>query len=542
MSKLLATFILEMLRNDTEPAPSAFRFAPGFPFAERPVAFATGLLLTFLLASSAQAAFAVVDRFDSNSLTAVSRTTSSQIQYKGTYKKIYDYKLKRHRLVKDTFLIKFKQGAGPVAIDNYVYANNLEIVSHLGKNIFECKILDNPNSELSSDERFTKVVNRIHRRSTVSSKDADIVEAVDVNEYRKINLNDIESNPDGYKQWHLHNDGVNGFKVGADINVESAWQYTRGAGVKVAVIDTGFDVKHRDINYATVGFNALDDVSEDTSLVSASAPKDSFENHGTAVAGVIAAVDNKIGVIGVAPEAEIVPIRLISDSGEVSVAQIVRAFRKADELGAKIINNSWGTSDPSLPEGEVLEITDIEKELYEDIAKNGNNGKGILLIFASGNSGDKDFNNSPEARLPCTMAVGATDSADQRASYSVYGPELDIVAPGGGAQPIYTTDRNDLRLKSSTGQSKRIIRGYSKGSVANGFRGTSAAAPMVSGVAALIWSLDPNLTADQVRGILTKTANKNINPKYEIDQSGKNSQIGYGRVDAGAAIEYMTNP
>jgi subtilisin family serine protease len=228
-----------------------------------------------------------------------------------------------------------------------------------------------------------------------------------------------------------------------------------------------------------------------------------------------------------------VPIRLIPDDGYVSVSDIIMAHRKAMELDVDIINNSWTSYDPSLPKGQQFELSDIEIELYRELYEEANEGKGILVIFASGNSGSSDFRNSPEARSPYTLAVGATDSSDKRSSFSTYGSELDLVAPGGGDnEGIYTTDRVDIQIRNGDIK-KRVVLGYAKGNTNSDFKGTSAAAPVVAGAAALVWAVNPELTATEVRQILVRTAQRL--PDYEFVY-GKNAELGYGRVDARAAV------
>lgn len=445
-----------------------------------------------------------------------SRSNSADEQYAV----IYDNQLKRNRMMKDTLIVRFKKEADINDAYNYAFKNNLKLVEELVENTYLFKL-----------KAGLKSLNKLSTVTTSNGiEELSLVENLDIDEYRILKSDALRRTKLARLQWHLSNDGENGLRAGADINVEGAWEFTRGEGVKVAVIDTGFDLGHSDINFEQ-GYDAQEDDSE------ADAPIKSFENHGTAVAGIIAAKDNDNGVIGVAPESSIIPIRLIDDSGRVSVSQIVKAFRKADELGAQIINNSWGSYDPSLADGELLEITDLEKEIYSDLAKNGNEGKGILIIFATGNTGEANFNNAPEARLKDTLSVGATDSTDRRSSYSVHGEELDLVAPGGGYRTILTTDRRDLKVKRGS-KTKRKVLGYSKGITTKGFKGTSAAAPVVAGVAALVWSINPNLSVEEVKEILIASADKRMNREYDFDSDGKNNEVGYGRVDAGRAVSY----
>ena len=232
---------------------------------------------------------------------------------------------------------------------------------------------------------------------------------------------------------------------------------------------------------------------------------------------------------------------MISDDGFVEVSDIIEAHYKAVEMGARIISNSWGSYDPELPEGGILELSDLEKKMYQDISENSHGGKGTLIIFSSGNTSSANFYNAPEERSPYTLSVGATDSTDQRVSFSNYGPELDLVAPGGGARGIYTTDRGDIRYKSKSKIKKQVL-GYEKGEYTSNFSGTSASAPVVAGVAALVLGANPELSASQIKNILIQSANKSLHPRYGFDDKGWNREIGYGRVDAQKAVDMALMP
>ena len=435
-------------------------------------------------------------------------------------KKIYDRKLKRIRYFKDQVVVKFKQGANPASIRKYMALNNLEPIAKLGKRSYACKVMT-----LGDDDAVDNLM------TTTSIE--ELVEYLDIDEYREIKTGSSWGRTLGARvsrepqnlfklEWHLYNDGENGIKESADANIQEAWSLSKGSGVKIAVIDTGFDLKHPDINYDGIGYDVPNN------RPGATAPLRSIERHGTAVAGVIAAKDDGMGVVGVAPESSIIPIRLLDDSGACSVSSIILAHQKAVELGAQIINNSWGSVGSE-------ELTQLEKDLYKELYEEANNGKGVLVIFASGNARVSNLNYAPEARDSSTMAVGATDSSDKRAAYSNYGVGLDLVAPGGDSvKGILTTDRTDVQIKEGT-RSKMHILGYVKGDTTNVFTGTSAAAPIVAGVAALVWSANPTLTAKQVREILNTSAKKL--DAYEFDADGLNAEVGHGRVDAKAAVD-----
>lgn len=461
---------------------------------------------------------------------------------KAKFKKVFDNKLKRTRYFGDQIIVKFKKNTDRISKEKYLLSKNLRIVSKLAKRTYVCKLNSASNSDTDID-LVEKVIN--NTESSEGDDSSTIIEDLDIDEYVEIAMEATKKKKKSIKrfkrskinlepqQWHLKNEGLNGSKPGADIDAESAWLITKGAGVKVAVIDTGFDINHPDINYYSSGYDSVSQVDN------ASAPLQSSENHGTAVSGIIAGKDDRLGITGVAPEAQIIPIRLITDDGMVPKSRVILAHRKAVELGAQIINNSWGTTDPTLPSGQILEISQLERDLYKELYTEANGGKGVLIVFASGNKGANNFNGSPEARQEDVLAVGATDNTDRRASYSNYGDELDIVAPGGNASfGIVTTDRTDIAVKKND-KIKKYILGYAKGETTTTFDGTSAAAPVVSGVAALALSINPNLSAKDLRTILLQSAVKLDG--YSFDENGKNKELGHGRVNAKAAVDLAAN-
>lgn len=258
--------------------------------------------------------------------------------------------------------------------------------------------------------------------------------------------------------WGLENAGqtVNGTDGApdADIDAPQAWQLTQGGGATVAVVDTGVQPDHPDL---AVG-GGWDFVDHDDTPVDGN-------GHGTHVTGTISALDNDRGVVGVAPQSRVMPLRVLDDQGRGTSAGVASAFAYAGERGVRIVNASLG--DDGLSTAEATAIAAHPNTLY---------------VTAAGNDG-RDNDSQPS--YPCNyelanvVCVGASDSLDRRAPFSNYGgANVDLFAPGSNILSTYTGG------------------GYA---YANG---TSMAAPHVAGVGALLIARQPELSAEQVKRAL----------------------------------------
>lgn len=320
-------------------------------------------------------------------------------------------------------------------------------------------------------------------------------------------------------QWHLENTGQNGAKVDADVDVEGAWDVTRGdSDLIVAVVDTGMELGHPDLLPNLVqGIDVLDDDNDP------SAEDFLFgifqEQHATAVGGVTAAKgNNSIGVTGVTQDCKIMPIRFLSEFPFIgpTVQDEADAFNFARQNGAAVINNSWGPiGAASLPASTRAAI--------DDCNQNGRGGLGMLVMFAAGNSNSNNASNGYTS-YSGTVSVTASDDRDKRSSYSSYGASTDFCAPSnGGTNGITTTDR----LGSN---------GYSTGDYTNSFGGTSSACPCAAGVALLVMSADMTLTRQGVLDILYTTAEKIDPAGGNYGSDGHSNFYGFGRLNAADAV------
>ncbi len=281
-------------------------------------------------------------------------------------------------------------------------------------------------------------------------------------------------------QWALKDPGDH------DIDAPEAWDlYTGGNNITLAIIDTGADLDHPDLQ-ANIG--------PGYNYIHPGALPDDDQGHGTHVTGIAAAVGNNgLGVAGVNWKARVMPLKILDASGNGSTYNLAQAIRYAADNGARVINMSLGGScGMGWPEIEA--------------AVNYAVSQGVLLVAAAGNSGSTPV--MCPAAIDGVMAIGATDSTDSRAYYSNYGANLAVSAPGSS---IYSTLMGG---------------GYGYKS------GTSMATPHVAGLAALVWSYAPSLTSSQIRDILQNTAD-------DLGPPGWDQYYGYGRINASRALEMM---
>ena len=337
------------------------------------------------------------------------------------------------------------------------------------------------NSEFSvADNVYVMEGDRETLRALRRSPVDDLTESISPNyEYQAyFSPND----PDYAKQWNFRS-----------INIEPAWDETKGGGVTVAVIDTGISpVPDLEKTNMVKGYDFVND--QELAI--------DDNGHGTHVAGTIAqSTNNGLGVAGIAYEATLMPLKVLGDSGGGTVVDIAEAIRFAADHDADVINLSLGGGGDA----------DV---LREAIAYAYN--KGVVIVAAAGNANTNAA--SYPARYPQVLAVSALDSSGTKAPYSNYGAGVDISAPGGAL----------AEDDSSGGILQNTIDPETGDSVFLALQGTSMASPHVAAVAALVKSVgidQPN----EVTEILKKSA--------RVINNDELNYYGSGQLDADAAVK-----
>lgn len=315
------------------------------------------------------------------------------------------------------------------------------------------------------------------------------------------------------EQWHLKNTGQEESVPGVDSRVTEAWDVTLGSSeVVIAIQDDGVDVNHPDLAGDVVG-----------TINHENFPSGSV-GHGTSVAGVAAATgDNNEGGSGVCPGCSIFGafIGLGPGSSPWTDMQIAQSFTDLVDQGAWVINNSWGAGFGDVrfetqQLGTPPPLPMVTTESLDYAETNGRDGKGTVVLFAAGNENSLSIYYTAH---PTVVGVGAVDNQGLKSYYSSWGQNrVDIAAPSdGGLSGITTTSLGD---------------GYT-----DSFGGTSSACPFASGVAGLVLSANPELTAAEVRDILQNTATQ-IDPVHgQYDDDGVSPFYGHGLLNAYTAVQ-----
>ncbi|MDJ0704745.1 MAG: S8 family serine peptidase [Leptolyngbyaceae cyanobacterium MO_188.B28] len=365
-------------------------------------------------------------------------------------------------------------------------------------------------------------------------------------------------------QWHLHHTGGFNLNANSHIGAEKAWDITRGSrSVVIAVADDGFDLNHPDFQ-GKGKLVAPQDLKRRDGLPM---PNRDTDNHGTAVAGLAIAEETRSGVVGVAPGCAFMPIQTTGFLDDVSIEQL---FKWAVDHGASVISCSWAAASVYAP------LTIRQRSAISRAATQGRDGKGCVILFAAGNANrplkgfiqEKGWPNnvlkgnknwlSGFAVHPDVITVSASTSLNRKAAYSNWGQDVSVAAPSNNGPPVMSLP--NLGRLVNTGPeispqqpgrglvtSDRTGRaGYTPEDYVHGFGGTSSACPVVAGVAGLMLSANPDLTAREVKQILQETADKIIDPNPDpqlrlrlgtYDNRGHSQWFGYGKVNAFKAVQ-----
>ncbi len=304
-----------------------------------------------------------------------------------------------------------------------------------------------------------------------------------------------------------------GIDSSAHINIEPVWQSNRGSGVRVAVIDFDIDPFHEDLADNVIA-------TYDAYLkVETLSPRTNKGYHGTMVAGVIGGVSqNEIGIVGVAPEVDLI---LISERSGFDDAAI-RAFEYARDMGAQVINCSWGVNELREP------LKDIIREMYES---------GITVVFAAGNNGaDYDASGVEDiSELPWVIGVGASTELNDYWDSSAYGAELEILAPGASVNSPAILGLDGMGANGSNRQKELVNENYQF------WKGCSFSAPTVAAVVALMYAENPDLTPDQIRSYLIQSADKVGGVDASYNSNGYDQRRFYGKLNAYKAVMMSRN-
>lgn len=345
----------------------------------------------------------------------------------------------------------------------------------------------------------------------------------------------IPSDPSFGSQWHLKNTGQNGGTPGVDINVERVWDEYTGRNVSIGIFDDAVELTHPDLaaNYDASKEITVAGIHYDAAPRNRVSERNGGDSHGTQVAGIIAADNNGTGVIGVAYDAKITGIPIWRSTVK-PYPQDAMPYNKSFD----VTNHSWGY-------GNTFTLNDVYPDVYMqaslfDAVKLGRGGLGTIVVKAAGNSRADYMNTNYDSfgNDRGVITVAAIDSKGFITSYSTPGASLLISAPGSN---ITTTD-----LIGTDGDSPNDYR--------TGFSGTSAASPVIAGVAALILEANPRLGYRDLQEILAYTAHRtgsdtNAPQGYERDVWQTNGAInanggglrfshdyGFGLVDTLAAV------
>ncbi|HZI69709.1 MAG TPA: S8 family serine peptidase [Nitrososphaeraceae archaeon] len=435
-------------------------------------------------------------------------------------------------VVTDQINVGFKTGVDKQVIDKILAEYDLSIMeqSRFSPQHYILKLNNADNSD-----KTIEISNNL-----ASKQDIEYADPVTLTEIRKSTVQ-IPVGKYFSEQWHLNNTGQSSGTPNEDVKALQAWEITEGnPQIVIACLDDGLAYTHIDIiNNAwknpdpggpdQYGFNYYDNIPSPEPIYFRPPFDEMTGNdiHGTACAGVICAAGEPLsGVCGIARRCKVLGVKIFGGDDLAPPFRVAEAIRYAGHH-ASILSCSWSSGSPN----------DTIIQAIREITKSGRNGKGCPVFVATGN----DFKTSISfpANIPETIAVGASTNEGKKAPYSNSGPEIDFVAPSsGGTKRIFTTDVPYENRGFNTGKPGQ---GDPEGLYTSSFGGTSSATPLAAGIGALVLSVNPNFTAEQVRQILQSSSDKIDPTNAHYDTNGFSVTHGYGRLNARRALELAKN-
>ncbi len=486
-------------------------------------------------------------------------------------------------LITDRVIVTFREALPPGEVDAFAGKYGLVRLKSYSERDFLFQL-----TEATGMNPVKLVVKLMEEEPTVETADHDLNRRMRTYELA------LPTDPAYSRQWHLHTRFVDrSFDPRSSSRCEEAWKILEHFGsesVVVGITDDGCKIDHKDFDSPDkfAGWGYFRGTNLVTNITIGADPKEMYtrdENHGTSCAGVIGAEVDSALTVGAAPGCRLLPIKWeIDDDGSLLISD--DKFYSALEFVADkvdVLTNSWGST-------PTMDFAPLVTRRISDLARTGGlRGRGIVFIWAAGNencpiqhaaSMEVPFTDGwsfrPDgspiwvgvettrlfqndlAEIPGVMIVAAVSSLGQRSHYSNYGTGIDISAPSNNIHSYFRQIVPGLAITTTTGE---LI------PVTEQFGGTSSAAPLVAGIAALVISANPDLSALEVASILKETASKDLSlegyPRtepaaYDLDTSWDVSPIppfnrgefvelglpegtwspwfGHGRVDAAKAV------
>jgi len=443
--------------------------------------------------------------------------------------------------ITDKITVKFKEDTDINVINKYLETYHLRYVKSYNPQTYLLQITT------STATNPVKVSNYLHEKSEVVYCEPNLINRFST-AYQPID--------DKFQQqWHLLSGGGPELNPEADISVTQAWDITKGnRNIVIAVLDDGFDMSHPDLQGVEKIVYPKDFVDGDLLPNPGAA-----DFHGTPCAGVAIAEDNGEGVVGVAPGCAFMPVRIPFGADANLLYEIFDYVGKY----ADVISCSWGPPPVYAPLHQL-----VYDKLSQLAATGGPRGKGCVILFAAHNFNAplKDLKNvggvkylagnriyehrdpiwNGNATHPDVITVSASTSLNEKAAYSNWGKEVTVCAPSNNYHPLDFSKKLKGRGITTT-DNFRLGAYFSPNSrYTHLFGGTSSATPLVAGIAGLVWSANPNLTAKEVKQIILESTDKIEDANLDIllghnkgiyNESGHSEWFGHGKVNAFKAVQ-----